>query len=75
MRAAASHERACDLGDGETCDYLARLSREGGRGLPRDLPRAAAMFEKACKLKVEEACQELAARKKSGGAPGSSDAP
>jgi len=54
-KAASYFERACKLGDGESCHALAAAYRKGN-GVPRDAARAKALEKQACDLGFAASC-------------------
>ena len=54
-QAAAYFDRACKLGDGESCHALAAAYRKGN-GVPRDAARAKALEKQACDLGFKQSC-------------------
>lgn len=47
--------KACELKDGNGCEYLARMYARGN-GVQKDLTRSIELYKKACKLGAKSAC-------------------
>jgi uncharacterized protein len=54
-KTASYYERACNLGDGESCHELATAYQKGN-GVPRDASRAKELEKRACELGFAKSC-------------------
>jgi TPR repeat protein len=61
-RAASYYERACNLGDGESCHELATAYQKG-TGVGKDASRAKALEKRACELGFAASCPKVKKKK------------
>jgi TPR repeat protein len=56
--------RACALGEGDSCWLLARNYEDGGNGLPADKTLSTSYYAKSCDARLPDACRILSKRQR-----------